>query len=99
MKELTGHEKVFYVDQQTTRECCISEEIDEDYENEQLTLYQEISQQKQQEHVQYDFVMEDDEELPSSNANLNLDSSIDTSLNFNVNRSGHARWIRDCYSN
>ena len=34
MDDLSGDEKKFYIDQKSTRECRISEEIDEVYENE-----------------------------------------------------------------
>ena len=36
MDDLSGDEKKFYIDQKSTRECRISEEIDEVYENERV---------------------------------------------------------------
>ena len=43
MERITGHEKLFYIDQKTTRNCQLSEEIDEDFESEcQALLHLEL---------------------------------------------------------
>ena len=43
MERITGHEKLFYTDQKTTRNCQLSEEIDEDFESEcQALLHLEL---------------------------------------------------------
>ena len=45
-EQLTGVEKVFYRDQNNARKCSLSEEIDEEWVNEQLA----IIQQREEEH-------------------------------------------------
>ena len=51
---LQGAKKVFYRDQKTTRLCRLSQEVDEEWVNEQLALYEqkqlEIQQQQQQQY-------------------------------------------------
>ena len=94
--KLTGHEKVFYFDQQTTRECRLSEEIGLKYEKQQQSIQENKLKGKQQEQSEHDFIMQDDEqeeqeETPSDNeATEFLNSSVNTS-NISINRSGHAR--------
>ena len=48
MESITGDEKVFYTHQQTKKECCLSEKIDENYESLQEPLHEIKLQQKQQ---------------------------------------------------
>ena len=90
--KLTGHEKVFYFDQQTTRECQLSEEIGLKYEKQQQSIQENKLKGKQQEQSEHDFIMQDDEqeeqeETPSDNeATEFLDSSVNTS-NISINRS------------
>ena len=38
MKDVTGNDKAFYDDQKSTRICCLSEEIDEDFEKEKKAI-------------------------------------------------------------
>ena len=45
-KSITGREKLFYIDQKTTWNCCLSEEIDEDFERKCQALFDiELQQQ------------------------------------------------------
>ena len=96
MQKLTGHEKVFYSDQQTTREYRLSKEIDLEFETQQQLIQENKLTEKQQDQSEHDFIMQDDEqevqeETPSDNeATEFLNSSVNTS-NISVNRSGHAR--------
>ena len=96
MKKLASHENVFYFDQQTTRQCQLSEEIDLEFEKQQQSVQENKLKEKQQEQSEHDFIMQDDEqekqeETPSDNeATEFLNSSFNTS-NISINRSGHAR--------
>ena len=96
MEKLSGHEKVFYFDQQTTRECWPSEEIDLEFGKQQQSVQENKLKEKQQEQSEHDFIMQDDEqeeqeETPFDNkATEFLNSSVNTS-NISTNRSGHAR--------
>ena len=47
MEKLVGREKEFYIDQLTTRECRISEEIDKEYVREQQIIYEDIAEQQE----------------------------------------------------
>ena len=95
VEKLTGHEKVFYFDQQTTRECQPSEEIDLEFGKQQQSIQENKLKEKQQQQSEHDFIMQDDEqeeqeETPFDNeATEFLNSSINTS-NISTNRSGHA---------
>ena len=89
MENVTSHEKVFKTDQQTTRECRLSEEIDEDFEKEQQSLCENLLQQKQ-EQTEHDFIMMDDNKPdPILDETELMNVSINTS-NILINRSHYA---------
>ena len=66
MASTTGHEKSFYIDQKTARNCRLSEEIDEDFESECQALLDIQLQQRQQVEREYDFIVIEEEPLPAS---------------------------------
>ena len=61
MASTTGHEKSFYIDQKTARNCRLSEEIDEDFESECQALLDIELQQQQHVEREYDFIMMEEE--------------------------------------
>ena len=95
MKSKTAHEKLFYIDQKTTPNCRLSEEIDEDFESECQALLDIELQQRQQVEREYDFIMMEEEPPAASKTSKNLDTSLNSSLNVSLNQSGYARIIND----
>ena len=95
MESATGHEKLFYIDQKTTRNCPLSEEIDENFESECQALSDIELQQQQQVEREYDFIMMEEEPPAASKTSEDLDTSLNSSLNFSLNRSGYARILND----
>ena len=61
MESTTGHEKLFYIDQKTTRICHLNKEIDEDFKSECQALLDIELQQQQQVEREYDFIMMEEE--------------------------------------
>ena len=96
MANLLGPEKSFYIDQQTIRECRLSEEIDEEFENHQQALYEVVVENEQQLRKEQDFIMSLDSNYENtSNNSMVLNSSMnESSLDVSVNRSGYARIIK-----
>ena len=91
MESTTGHEKLFYIDQKTTQNCLLSEEIDEDFESEHQVLLDIKLQQQQGVEREYDFIMMEEEPPAASKMSDNLDTSLNSSLNVSLNWSGYAR--------
>ena len=87
MAEVTGHEKVFYLDQQSTRVYRLSEEIDEGYKQIQQAVCETVEQLNQQHEDEYNFIMMDDDEEALSKDDSFLDLNT---ANISLNRSGHA---------
>ena len=86
MESVTGREKQFYIDQITTRQCRISEEIDEEYEKEKEAEYQEKYQQEERDKLEEAFISQEEENISI------LNSSFDeNTLNTSLNRSGRVR--------
>ena len=82
MESATGHEKLFCIDQKTTRNCHLSEEID--VESERQTLLDIELQQQQQVEREYDFIMMKKEPPAASKTSQDLDTSLDSSLNISL---------------
>ena len=61
MESTTVHEKLFYIDQKTTPNCSLSEEIDENFKSERQALFDIELQQQQQVGREYDFIMMEEE--------------------------------------
>ena len=60
---LTGREKIFYEDQKGKRRHLLSQEIDEEYENEQLAIQQAIMEADAERQAELDFINEDTDEV------------------------------------
>ena len=41
MDQMIGRDKIFYKDQQSSRECCLCEEVDEEFEKEKQAQFEE----------------------------------------------------------
>ena len=94
MERITVHEKLFYIDQKITRNCHLSEEIDEDIESEcQALLDLELHQQQQV--GEYNFILMEEEPPAASKRSEDLDASLNSSLNVSLNRSGYACILYD----
>ena len=100
MEKLVGREKEFFIDQLTTRECCISEEIDEEYVREQQIIYEDIAEQQRVQQAEVEFIMDDDEiidlQVDYADVNEYLNSTMNVPaasnhLNVSTNRSRHVR--------
>ena len=85
MERITGHEKLFYIDQKITRNCHLSEEIDEDFESECQALLDLELQQQQQVEGAYNFIMMEEEPPAASKRSEDLDASLNSSLNVSLN--------------
>ena len=85
MESTTSHEKLFYIDQKTTQNCLLSEEIDEDFESEHQVLLDIKLQQQQGVEREYDFIMMEEEPPAASKMSDNLDTSLNSSLNVSLN--------------
>ena len=59
MESVTDREKQFYIDQITTRQCRVSEEIDEEYEKEKETECQERYQQEERDKLEEAFISQE----------------------------------------
>ena len=97
MEKLTGYEKVFHFDQQTTRECLLSEEIDLEFEKQQQSIQENKFKEKWQEQSENDFIMQDDETRGSKRKHhliMKLLNSwilqLPNTSNIPTNKSGHA---------
>ena len=68
MEKLTGHDKIFYDDQRTTRKCRISEEIDQEYEESRLLAMEEAIEKaiEDEETESFIFYPSFDEMVPTS---------------------------------
>ena len=89
MHQLTGDEKIFYEDQQTSRECRLSEEIDIEQANEieQIQLQPNEASLREESETSYAKVTEDEEQFNKPDDN----SFVGESLNTSVNHSGLSR--------
>ena len=89
MAEATGHEKVFYLDQQNSRVCRLSEEIDESCQQMQQVAYDTAEKLNQQHEEENNYIMMDD----NREAYLEDDTFTDfrNASSISLNRSGHAR--------
>ena len=95
MESTTGHEKLFHIDQKTTQNSHLSEEIDEDFKSERQTLLDIELQQQQQIEREYNFIMMEEEPPPASKTSEDLVTSLNSSLNVSLNQSGCARILND----
>ena len=95
MESTTGHEKLFYIDQKTTRICHLNKEIDEDFKSECQALLDIELQQQQQVEREYDFIMMEEEPPAASKTSEDFDISLNSSLNVSLNRSGYVRILND----
>ena len=93
MESATGHEKLFCIDQKTTRNCHLSEETD--VESERQTLLDIELQQQQQVEREYDFIIMEQEPPAASKMSEDLHASLNSSLNVSLNRSGYAHILTD----
>ena len=89
MHQLTGDEKIFCEDQQTSRECRLSEEIDIEQANEieQIQLQPNEASLREESETSYAKVTDDEEQFNKPDDNSFVGESINTS----VNRSGLSR--------
>ena len=86
MNQVTGSEKAFYEDQNSKKECRLSEEIDEEFEKEKQELLEKEKEKEDQLSQEISFIMEDDVESEV------LDDSMNSViLNSSLNRSGLSR--------
>ena len=83
---LTGHEKSFYEDQQTSRECRLSEEIDIEHGNEMEQVQLHANEARLREEAETSYAMGTDNEEQFNQPDDN--SFVNESLNTSVNRSG-----------
>ena len=85
MESVTGREKQFYIDQITTRHCCISEEIDEEYEKKRGRISRE-DQQEERDKLQEAFISQEEENISILNSTFD-----ENTLNTSLNQSGRVR--------
>ena len=85
MESTTVHKKLFYIDQKTTRNCSLSEEVDEDFESERQALFDIELQQQKQVGREYDFIMMGEEPPAALKTSEDLDTSLNSSLNVSLN--------------
>ena len=86
MDQVTGREKAFHEDQKTKRECRLSKEIDEEFEEERIELLEKEKEKEEQLSHEISFIMEDDVESEV------LDDSMNSViLNWSLNCSGLSR--------
>ena len=86
MESVTGREKQFYIDQITTRQCRISEAIDEEYEKEKEAEHQERYQQEKRDKLEEAFISQEEENISILNSTFD-----ENTLNTSLNRSGRVR--------
>ena len=86
MDQVTGREKAFYEDQKLKRECRLSEEIDDGFEEEKQELLEKEKEREEQLSQEISFIMEED----ANNEALD-DSMNSVILNSSLNRSGISR--------
>ena len=100
MEKLVGREKEFYIDQLTTRECRISEEIDEEYVREQQIIYEDIAEQQRVPQAEVEFIMDDDEiidlEVDYADVNEYLNSAMNVSAASNHLNVSKQVWTCTC---
>ena len=83
--QLTGYEKFFYEDQQTSRECSLSEEIDIEDTNKIGQIQVHANEARLREEAETSYVMGTDDKEQFNQTDDN--SIVDETLNTNVNRS------------
>ena len=82
MDQVSGREKAFHEDQKSKRECWLSEEIDEEFEEEKQGLLERKKEKEEQLSQEISFIMEDDvksEVLDDSVNSVILNSSLNRS--------------------
>ena len=80
--QVTGREKAFYEDQKPQRECWLTKEIDEEFEEEKQELLEKEEEKEEQLSQEILFIMEDDVEsevLDDSMNSVILNSSLNCS--------------------
>ena len=88
MDKLTGHEKLFYHDQKSMRECRLSEDIDEEFEEGRQAVIAMELDSEQEENAEYSFMMGEGEDLNNTSYDEFNSSSVsysNTSLNQSIN--------------
>jgi len=86
MDDVTGCEREFYLDQLSEWQCCLREEIDDEYEAERQAWLQERLDAQARSDIETSFIFDDDTESLIDN-----NSASKTLLNTSTNRSGLAR--------
>ena len=90
MDQVTRREKAFYKDQKSKRECRLSKQIDEEFEEEKQELVEREKEKEEQLSQEISFIMEDDGESEV------LDDSMNSViLNSSLNRSGLSRHTKE----
>ena len=86
MHQLTGHENIFYEDQQKSQECRLSEEIDIEHTNEmeQIQLHANEGRLREEAETSYVIGTYDKKQLNQPDDN----SFVDKNLNTGINHSG-----------
>ena len=80
MNLVTDQELQFYCDQFSARECCLSEEIDTEYEQEQERKRLELAKSTEREKEEHDFVMDEIEVEKMSDDNFMNSTRVNDSL-------------------
>ena len=83
MHQLTGHEKIFYEDQQTSWEFRLSEEIDIEHANkmEKVQLHANKTRLKEEVETSYAMGIDCEEKFNQPDENSFVDESLNTSVN------------------
>ena len=88
MDQMTGREKIFYEDQQSSRECHLSEEVYEEFEKENQAQFEEEMEIEKQCVLEITFINEEETEQVTPRSQ---NSSFLTSR---INRSGLSQGTR-----
>lgn len=86
MHQLTGNEKMFYEDQQTSQECSLSGEIDIEHTNEMEQIQSHANEARLTEEAETSYALYTDNQEQFNQPDDN--SFVDKSLNTGVNHSG-----------
>ena len=81
MHQLTGHENIFYEDQQTSRECRLSEEIDIEHTNEMEQIQLHANEERLRKEAETSYVI-------GTYGKEQLNQPDNKSLNTGINHSG-----------
>ena len=90
MDQVTRREKAFCEDQKSKRECRLSKQIDEEFEEEKQELVEREKEKEEQLSQEISFIMEDDVESEVLDDSMNI-----VILNSSLNRSGLSRHTKE----